>query len=665
MSADLPKVAGYRVERPLGEGGMAEVYLATQLSLNRKVALKVLSAAACRDEGQAQRFEREARLIAALEHPHIVGIFEVGRTADGRPFYAMPLMPGGDLGTAGLTGQEAAVIDVLDKILSALEYAHACGIVHRDVKPANVLFDAFGQPRLADFGIARPQTHEAARLTVAGIAVGSPYYMAPEQARGDAVDGRADLYSVGVMAYELLTGELPFRGPDSLAVALQHLTAPVPRLPGRFRHWQAFIDRAMAKRPEERFANAAEMRAALAALRAKAEASPVRPFRWRSLAPRAAIGSLVALLFLGGWWWLLREERPTNPDFLANPELPTADASPQAEGERSAIEDPLAPLLARARQRMGEGALAPPNETSAAALVLAVLRAAPQHPEAHGLLEEIEQALLLGSERALRSGATDELRAFLTQSEEYAAMRGEDGIVFRNRLRDRLAAIASALPSDSPNWQALRALGLAVAERKSPPSPAPSSEAQKAPPEANQALPPGFVRVGADLRYRGFRSRQNGALVALARPVSRRDFALFIEATGHKTARCRGQGPLTFVRAPSFRDPGFPQGPDDPAVCIAYTDAEAYARWLTSRLGKRVRLPRADELQHLALHQFASRNEPLTVREWTLDCVDPGGDCRRRTVLDPGLDGRRWPLHGQALDSHRGHTDVGFRLVLD
>lgn len=260
--AELPVVPGFTSRKRLGRGGMASVYLATQLSLDRPVAIKVMNDAAHAEEVARQRFENEARTIAHLSHPNIVAIHEVGRCADGRPYYVMPYLGSGDLSQRDLTNDEARVAQILHALLSALGYAHARGIVHRDVKRENVLFDADDRPMLADFGIALSRKGDV-RLTTAGLAVGSSGGMAPEQARGEAVDGRADLYSVGVLAWEMLTGTMPFQADDGLALAIMHAQDPIPRLPAEKRHWQGFIDRAMAKRPADRFANAQEMIQAL------------------------------------------------------------------------------------------------------------------------------------------------------------------------------------------------------------------------------------------------------------------------------------------------------------------------------------------------------------------------------------------------------------------
>ena len=206
----MPRIAGYRLLREIGQGGMSTVYLAEQESLGRKVAVKVMLPEALADEVSRRRFENEARTIARLDHPNIVGIYEVGRTTDD-PALLRDAVPGrGHLGLRisrqdGRTSDQTRVIATLRALLEALDYAHVRGVVHRDVKAENVLFDDAERPLLADFGIALRKGINP-RLTMTGLAVGSTAYMPPEQARGEEVDSRADLYSIGVLAWEMLTG---------------------------------------------------------------------------------------------------------------------------------------------------------------------------------------------------------------------------------------------------------------------------------------------------------------------------------------------------------------------------------------------------------------------------------------------------------------------------
>ena len=255
----------YRLENELGRGGMGVVYRATDLELQREVAIKVLSANASTSDARA-RLIREARAAAALNHPHIVAVHDVGESA-GYPFFVMELVGGPSLSQARLA-DISRIIDVAMQICSALEHAHANGIVHRDLKPDNVLLsrsDHASTVKLADLGLALPA--DAARISQAGMIVGTAAYMAPEQALGQPVDGRTDLYALGVLLYELTTGRKPFSGDDPLTVVSQHVHAPVvpPRVlrPDLPRSLEALILRLLAKDPSQRFSSATETREAL------------------------------------------------------------------------------------------------------------------------------------------------------------------------------------------------------------------------------------------------------------------------------------------------------------------------------------------------------------------------------------------------------------------
>ena len=241
---------------------MATVYLAIQESLSRPVAVKVLASERAPSDELVRRFEHEARTIALLDHPNIVGIFDVGRTSSGDIYYTMPYLPNGDLSARNLRDRPDRVLEVMRALAEALGCAHDQGIVHRDVKPENVLFDKLDRPLLTDFGIALSGSHQP-RVTREGATIGSSGYMSPEQARGQPLDGRSDFYSLGVVCYELLTGEMPFQGADALSVALAHIEKPVPRLPVTRRIWQPLIDKALAKHPDARFQSAEELLAAI------------------------------------------------------------------------------------------------------------------------------------------------------------------------------------------------------------------------------------------------------------------------------------------------------------------------------------------------------------------------------------------------------------------
>lgn len=260
------QVPGYLIKREIGAGGMATVYLAVQTSLEREVALKVMNPAMVSDTTFSRRFMQEARTLASLAHPNIVAVYDVGITDEKLHYFSMQHLPHGDFLQRIRDGvSEAEVLRVVSGVARALGYAHQRGFVHRDVAPGNVLFDVNGNPVLTDFGIARAVS-KTSRITNAGVSVGTSHYMSPEQARGGDVDGRSDLYSLGAVIFEALTGQAPYEGDDGFAIAYAHVFEPVPRLPAHLAHWQPLIDKAMAKDPDQRFQNADEFQLALAEL---------------------------------------------------------------------------------------------------------------------------------------------------------------------------------------------------------------------------------------------------------------------------------------------------------------------------------------------------------------------------------------------------------------
>ncbi|MBL0041081.1 MAG: protein kinase [Xanthomonadales bacterium] len=258
------QIPGYLIKREIGAGGMATVYLAVQTSLEREVALKVMNPAMISDPTFSRRFMQEARTLASLAHPNIVAVYDVGITDEKLHYFSMQHLPHGDFLHRIRDGiGEREVLRIIAGVGRALGYAHQRGFVHRDVAPGNVLFDVNGSPVLTDFGIARAVS-KTSRITNAGVSVGTSHYMSPEQARGGDVDGRSDLYSLGAVAFEALTGHAPYEGDDGFAIAYAHVFEPIPRLPQQVQHWQPLIDRAMAKDPAQRYQNADEFLVALA-----------------------------------------------------------------------------------------------------------------------------------------------------------------------------------------------------------------------------------------------------------------------------------------------------------------------------------------------------------------------------------------------------------------
>ena len=257
----------YKIVRKLGAGGMGEVYLADDTRLQRKVALKLLPAEMTRDETAKRRLMREARSAAALDHPNVCAVYDVGEH-DGRLFVVMQYVDGETLGdrlartTLGLKD----AVDVASQIAAALQEAHARGLVHRDIKPANVMINTRGQVKVLDFGLAKaaaaPEEHSTTDMLVskAGTIAGTAPYMSPEQIRGEEVDGRSDIFSLGVVLYEIAAGVRPFDRPSTVATITSILfDPPPPLLAAEYFPLETVIGRCLAKRADERYQNASQL----------------------------------------------------------------------------------------------------------------------------------------------------------------------------------------------------------------------------------------------------------------------------------------------------------------------------------------------------------------------------------------------------------------------
>ena len=268
-SSEPRKFGRYEIKGEIGRGGMATVYHAYDPRFEREVALKVLPHEMLHDIQFRTRFEREAKTIAMLEHPAIVPVYDFGEE-EGQPYFVMRYMTGGSLSDRIKKGpmrvQEAA--QLIAHIAPGLDEAHARHIIHRDLKPGNILFDQFDQPYISDFGIAKLSE---AQTSVTGTAiVGTPAYMSPEQAQGESVDGRSDIYGLGVILFEMLTGQQPYHGDTPMSVVVKQITGPVPHIldarPDLPPDMELIIEKAMAKDRNERFQDVKSLSNALSAV---------------------------------------------------------------------------------------------------------------------------------------------------------------------------------------------------------------------------------------------------------------------------------------------------------------------------------------------------------------------------------------------------------------
>ncbi len=256
------KIGRYEIKGELGRGGMATVYRGYDPSFEREVAIKVLPREFLHDPQFHDRFKREIKTIAALEHPAIVPVYDVG-DEDGVPYFVMRYMPGGSL-TQWIEKGKFSLEDaarIIERVSSALAYAHKHGVVHRDLKPDNILFDNNGDPFISDFGVAK-FSDSASNMTGSGI-IGTPAYMSPEQAQGEPVDNRSDIYGLGVIIFQMLSGHQPYEATTPMGLAVKHITDPVPDIlsanPDLPRSTDKIIKTAMAKNRDERYPSATDL----------------------------------------------------------------------------------------------------------------------------------------------------------------------------------------------------------------------------------------------------------------------------------------------------------------------------------------------------------------------------------------------------------------------
>ncbi len=433
---------------------MASVYLAVQENFQRQVALKIMSVHLEEDPAFGKRFLREARIAVQLQHPNIVPVYDVGQHKS-QHYMAMEYLPAGDLSQrlkSGLTLIDG--VNIVQALAQALDYASQRAFVHRDVKPENILFRADGTPVICDFGIAKSIASET-NMTLTGSVIGTPNYMSPEQAESAVVDGRSDIYSLGIILFELLTGKVPFRGDSAVSVAVKHITEPVPELPDEQRVFQPVVDKVLAKHSEERYQTGSEFAFALEQVKLKLShrvsttiiygTEEIRRFSQRSGANRqrstasegptpvqtqsrkwVGVGAVVIGLGVLAGVWLLDNRGSEFGNVAQISSLQEkASISPQAEA-----------LFTRAREAMDAGRFFPPEPGNALSFYDQLML---EHPD----------AVVAADVAGVYDAAFQQIEAQLAQN-QYAKAIAQLNNVSEHMFR------AEVLPAHFGRFQSLR-----------------------------------------------------------------------------------------------------------------------------------------------------------------------------------------------------------------
>jgi len=609
-------IPGYRIIRKVGEGGMSVVYLAYQESLKREVALKVMRPIITDEENVVRRFEQEAEIIAKLYHPNIVSIYEVGHVDDDVLYYSMPYLQHGDL-TSFAYHNDDELKEVMSGICDGLAYAHTQGVVHRDIKPENILFDQFGHVQIADFGIALSTGRR--RFTRENRIVGSIYYMSPEQAQSKHVDARSDIYGLGAILFEILTGDPVFNEEDDLSLMMAHVSTDIPLLPEALSHWQPIINKCLAKSPNQRYQSMAALKSAIQAVKQKAQPTQ-RSYYLKTLAVTVIVG-----IVLWQFWPQQNKTKSsiTVPVTTLNPSAAKVDMNGQSsevdlnEGAHKVLnvlsEDKVKELISDAQSNIKTKQLTTPADDNALDQILTVLRNLPTHQVARGLLSDVmagyydlayqavqKNDLELATQFAEsvaevrhRTILTDEhLMAFLEQNTKLESSLLLGAIAEKVKTakarvnHDKANQLIDLVDKIMPGHQIIAELNDVIEDLPSSGQILTDSKGLKSVvvlPQHNEIM--GLINYG---------------LAVSQAEVSWQLYNQFTEATDHAISRCKSEiGSNMIFSQRSYLKPGFAVKDNMPVVCITWQDANAFIQWYNQQTGLAYRLPTPLEWRHL------------------------------------------------------------------
>lgn len=634
------KIPDYRIIRKIGEGGMSVVYLAFQESLKREVALKIMRPIVTDEENVVKRFAQEAEIIAKLYHPNIVNIYEVGHVEGDVLFYSMPYLQHGDL-TSFVYQNDTELKQMIANICDGLGFAHTQGVVHRDIKPENILFDQFGNVQIADFGIALSSGRS--RFTKDSKIVGSVYYMSPEQAQAKHVDKRSDIYGLGAILYELLTGDPVYDEDNDLSMMMAHLSSPIPKLPKELSHWQEVIDNCLAKSPNQRFQNVEALKQAVL------DVDVYHTPSWQRTPVIAAFAVLTMAVIFFGFWLYNQGVTTANEQLLQstagagnakNINSPATEAEPQVRtqdglnnrsipqnsnnsGANNSVQYPSAvnnlsevevtELLDKAKQNINKKQLTTPQNDNALDQILQLLKNMPDHQVALNLLSDVMAGYYDLLYQAVQN---DNLNLANRFAESVAEVRHRTILINENLL--------TQLEQNTDLERSLL-IGAVVEKVKASKLSLNQQQAKQYITLIDQVIPgqdlvddlldsinsmlkpgqvlkdnQGITTVVVTPQYKSKKGLLNYGLAVTQSEINYAQFDRFVNATGHPVKRCKSEikANLIFTKR-NYSKPGFKVADDMPVVCVTWLDANQYATWLSQKSGLSYRLPTAREWRHI------------------------------------------------------------------
>ena len=627
-------IPGHAILDKIGEGGMSTVYLARQESLQRKVAVKVIRTSNLSDERVLDRFVNEAKTIARLDHPNIISIYEVNQLDSGIAYYTMPYLPHGDLSQL-MSFDTRQLVNLFVQICNGLSFAHDHGVVHRDLKPENLLFDDFGNIIIADFGIAL-STHDKRRTLETDI-LGSSHYMSPEQVQRRTVDLRSDIYAIGSILYEKLTGESLFEEGDDLSVLISQVNQPIPILPEGLNNWQRIIDTCLAKDPNNRYQTADELASALLEIEQGQQSIVIKNksqkkwyqapwFSWT-----IKVGLVGALAFSGfslyqlnksGKEYVQQITQPVTTAVVTEPEpppTPVEDTSAQelsmemdmpALTPEQMVDQQVLNLIIDANKDLKSLRLTRPANDNAASKFKQVLALQPDNAQALSGLNQIAASYLQLINQAWDENDTenlikftDSLRAFNQQNPNTV-----DPTPFNQRMDEIMQLIRQTVVADvnarkeKPETRNLIALGQLLSLDSV--ALAGFSSQLDSIPKVGQLF---TDAKGHDSIYITPDLIRNSGLDFFnitTTEVKVSDYQRYAEAEAAAETNCYHLGKQRRFSKRTWKKPPIEQNSSHPVVCITAQDAQAYAKWISEQSGQSYRLPTKQEW--LYLHQVGN-----------------------------------------------------------